>query len=124
MNGDDPEFYREPIAKFDIEKTAQADNRWIGWTVAMNILDLWVTDHFKLICSAIDMLPAGLNFEVFELSELQPADPDLVSSRSGLSQQLEEYSLVDERVVLDSQQITPATTIQTKSSNPKKKKMK
>ena len=119
MNGDDPEFYREPIAKFDIEKTAQADNRWIGWTVAMNILDLWVTDHFKLIRSAIDMLPAGLNFEVSKLSELQSADSDLVSSRSGLSQQ---YSLADGRVVPDSQpsvqQLTPATTIQTKSNNP------
>ena len=88
MNGDDPEFYREPIAKFNIEKTAQADNRWIGWTVTMNILDLWVTDHFKLICSAIDMLPAGLNFEVSELSELQSANPYPVSSSSGLSQQL------------------------------------
>jgi hypothetical protein len=69
INGDEPEFYREPIARFYIEKTAQADNRWIGWTVFMNILDLWVTDHFKLICSAIDMLPASLNFEVSELSE-------------------------------------------------------
>lgn len=74
MNGDDPEFYREPIAKFDIEKTAQADNRWVAWTVAMNILDLWVADHFKLICSAVDMLPAGLNFEVSEPSESQSTD--------------------------------------------------
>jgi hypothetical protein len=126
--GKDPEYYREPIAEFNISKTAQADNRWIAWTVVMNILDLWVSDHFKRICSAIDMLPAGLNFEVSELSELQSPDPELVSSRSGLSQQLEEYSLADERVVPDSQpsvqQITPAATIQTKSSNPKKKKTK
>jgi len=37
---------------FRIEKKAQADNRWIGWTVAMNVLELWVTDRFELICSA------------------------------------------------------------------------
>jgi hypothetical protein len=74
------------------------------------------------------MLPAGLNFEVSELSELQSPVPDLVSSRSGLSQQLEEYSLADNRVMPDSQssvqQITPATTIQPKSNNSKKKKTK
>lgn len=92
----------------------------------MNILDLWVIDRFDLNCSAIDMLPAGLNFEISELSELRSADPDLVSSRSGLSQQLEEYSLADNRIVPDSQpsvqQITPAIKIQTKSSNPKRKR--
>jgi hypothetical protein len=43
----DPKYYRELIAKFNIQKTAQANNRQIGWTVAMNILDLWVEDHFK-----------------------------------------------------------------------------
>lgn len=122
LNGDDLEFYREPIAKFDIEKTALADNRWIGWTVAMNILDLWVTDHFNLIRSAIDMLPSGLDFEVSALSELQSADLDLGSSRSGLPQQFEEDRLTD---VPDSQpsvqQITPATTVQTKSKSKKKR---
>jgi len=126
MEENEPKFYREPIAEFNISKTAQADNRWIGWTVAMNILDLWVEDHFKWICSAIDILPAGLNFEVSELSELQFRNPDLASSRSGLSQQLEEYSLAENRVTPDSQpnvqQITPATTIQTKPSNSKKKR--
>lgn len=84
LNENSPEFYREPIAKFDIEKTAQADNRWIGWTVAMNILDLWAPDHFKLICSAIDELPADLNFEVSELSEFPSEDQDTVSLRRGL----------------------------------------
>lgn len=63
-NGDDLEFYREPIAKFCIQRTAQADNRWVGWTVTKNILDLWVADHLKRICSAIDMLPTGVDFEL------------------------------------------------------------
>jgi hypothetical protein len=30
VDGKDPEFYREPIGKFDISKTAQTDNRWIA----------------------------------------------------------------------------------------------
>lgn len=128
IHGKDPEFYREPVAKFDISKTAEADNRWIAWTVAMNILDLWLPDHFERICSAIDMLPARLDFEVSELAKFQPSDPELASSRTGLSQQLDISSLADERDILDSQlsvrPITPDTTIQTGFSNSKKKKAK
>jgi hypothetical protein len=74
------------------------------------------------------MLPASVNFEVSELSTLQPLDLELVSSRSGLSQQLEEYSMAGEPVIPNSQpsvqQITPATSIQTESNNPKKKRTK
>jgi hypothetical protein len=69
------------------------------------------------------MLPPDLNFEVSEQSELESLDHELASTRSGLSQQLGKYSLADE---LDSQsniqQITPDTTIQTQSNNPKRKK--
>lgn len=78
IDGKDPEFYREPIAKFDISKTAQADNRWS----MDSVLDLWLPDHFERVCSAIDMLPAGLNFKVSELAEFQYSDPELAISRS------------------------------------------
>ncbi|OCK74471.1 hypothetical protein K432DRAFT_398065 [Lepidopterella palustris CBS 459.81] len=68
------------------------------------------------------MLPADLNFDVSEL------DQELTSSGSGLSQRFDDYSLADGKVVPNSQpsvqQITPATTIQTKSSNPNVEKKK
>ena len=64
------------------------------------------------------MLPAGSNFDISE------RDQELTSSRSGKSRRLEDYSLANEQIVSDSQssvqQITPATTIRTKSSNTKK----
>lgn len=120
INGKDPEFYREPIAEFNISKTAQADNRWIAWTVVMNILDVWLPDHFKRICSVIDMLPVGLNFEVSERAEFESSDPELASSGSGLTQQLESHDSGDERNIPGP--ITPETTIQTGSSNLKKNK--
>ncbi|KAF2763011.1 hypothetical protein EJ05DRAFT_23383 [Pseudovirgaria hyperparasitica] len=127
-NGDDVKFYREPIAKFDIEKTIQADNRWIAWTVTMNILDLWVADHFRLICSAVDMLPAKLDFDVSELSDSDRTHPEPVSSQSGIPQQAKDCSTAGPRAVPDGspdiQQMTPTTTIQSKSSNSKKKKTK
>jgi hypothetical protein len=81
----DSEFYGEIITKPDISETAQANNRWIAWTVVMKIVDLWLPDHFERICSAINMLPASLNFEVSEASELQSPCLERASSRSGLS---------------------------------------
>lgn len=86
----------------------------------MNILDVWLLDHFERLCFAIDMLPVGLNFEVSEQAELQPSDPKLATSRSGLSQHIESYGLGDARDVAGP--ITPETTIQTGFSNLKKNK--
>ncbi|KAM3084840.1 hypothetical protein ACMFMG_003289 [Clarireedia jacksonii] len=118
VQGEGFTFHRHSIAKFDISPTAEGDQRWKAWTFVMNVFDLWVPDHFKKLCSVIDMLPADLNFDVSEL------DQEVTSSHSGLSQRFDDYNLVEEQVVPDShssiQQITPATTI----SNPKKKKTK
>jgi len=81
---------------------------------------LWQADnHVKV--SAIDMLPAGLNFEVFEKPELQIQDPELASSRSGLSQHVENYDLDDEQVVPDNQPVTPDITIATESPKHKRR---
>jgi hypothetical protein len=54
---DEPGFFRDPIAEYSFRKTAQADTRWIAWKSTMNILDLWVEEDYKWICSAIDMIP-------------------------------------------------------------------
>lgn len=86
----------------------------------MKILDVWLPDHFQKICSAIDMLPIGLNFEVSERAKFQSSDPELASSGSGLSQQLESHGLGDEQDIPGP--ITPETTIQAGSSNPKENK--
>ena len=48
------------------------------------------------------MLPADWNLDVSDQSESRNLDPDLNSSHSGLSQQLEGYSLIDEQVLPDS----------------------
>jgi len=128
IDEDDFTFYRHPIAKFDISKTEQGDNRWTAYTFVQNIYDLWLPERFLRICSVIDMLPANLNFKVSEQPELQSQDPELASSRLELSQQLEDYSLADKGVIPDSQPsvnlITLEATINTGSSNSKKKKTK
>lgn len=71
INGKDFTFYRHLIAKFNISKTEQGDNRWTAYTFVQNIYDLWLPERFSRICSVIDMLPANLNFKVSEQPELQ-----------------------------------------------------
>ncbi|EOA81597.1 uncharacterized protein SETTUDRAFT_174275 [Exserohilum turcica Et28A] len=128
VNGKDFTFYRHPIAKFDISKTEQGDNRWTAYTFVQNMYDLWLPEHFSRICSVIDMLPSDLDFKVSEQFELQPLLPEMASSLSELSQQLEDHSLADEGVISDSQPsthpITPEATINTRPSNSKKNKTK
>ncbi|PQE06295.1 phosphatidylserine decarboxylase protein [Rutstroemia sp. NJR-2017a BBW] len=120
VKGEDVTFHRHPIAKFDISPTEEGDQRWKAWNFVMNVFEFWVPDHFKRLCSAIDMLPADLNFDISEL------DQDMTSSRSGLSQRFDNHSLANEQVAPDSQssvqQITPPTTIEAQSSDPKKKR--
>ncbi|KAF2691402.1 hypothetical protein K458DRAFT_437888 [Lentithecium fluviatile CBS 122367] len=70
-------------------RIAQADNIWIAWTAVMNILDLWVPDYLKWICSAIDILPTSWDLEVSERLELL-TDPELDFPLSGLHQKPEE----------------------------------
>jgi hypothetical protein len=125
IDGKGQQFRRRPIAMINIESTEldeeqnNTEKRWITHDFIMNLYDLWVQPHFEKICSVIDMLPADLYFDVSE------QDQELASSRSGLSQQLKDYSLADGRVIPESQPsvqpITPDTTIQTGSSNVKKK---
>jgi hypothetical protein len=122
INGRDLTFYRHPIATFGISKTEMGDNRWTAYTLVRNIYELWLPEHFSKICSVIDMLPADLSFEVFEQPESQTQDSEMASSRSGLSQQLEDYNLADEGVTPDYQPTTSNTTIQTGSNSPKKKR--
>jgi len=103
INGRDLTFYRHPITKFDISPTAEGDQRWKAYTFVRSVYDLWLPQHFKKVCSAIDMLPADLDFEVSDVSEPQTTDHELASSRSGLSQRLENHNIADKRVILSSE---------------------
>ncbi|KAF7503331.1 hypothetical protein GJ744_003974 [Endocarpon pusillum] len=114
-------FYRHLISKFIFAPSGEGDQRWKAYKFVKSVYDLWLPNHFKRICSAIDMLRADLTFEASDQPKLQSPDPDLESSRSGLSQQFEGYSMAHERVISDSQttvqQVTPDTTVQTEQGN-------
>lgn len=90
INGKEYTFYRHPIAKFDISKTEQGDNRWTAYTFVRKLYDIWLPERFSRICSIIDILPADLDFSVSEQPKVQSQDPELTSLRSELFQQLDD----------------------------------
>lgn len=119
IDGKDTTYHRTPIAKFDFSPTAEGDKRWKTPTFVMNLQDLWASDHFELICSAVDMLPPDLNFEVTPQPEIEMYHRSEASEQSpqpsGLSQQLEDSIITDEEHVQTQgdHPITPDTSTHT-----------
>jgi len=101
IDGKNVKFYRHLIWKFIFAPSGQGDQRWKAYNFVKNLYDLWLPDHFKRLCSAVDLLPADLNFEDLYLPRIQSPGTDPVLSRSELSQQLEDHSLINGQVVPD-----------------------
>ncbi|KAI0388850.1 hypothetical protein F5Y17DRAFT_172469 [Xylariaceae sp. FL0594] len=76
IEGENTKYYRHPIDRFDFTAPDGKD-KWTAYRFTKNVYDVWVPDHFKRICSAIDQLPS-VDFNVPALSE-----------STGLSQGLE-----------------------------------
>jgi hypothetical protein len=82
-------FYRHPIHEFSFA-ALDGKEKWTAYRFTKNVYDLWMPTHFERLCSAINTLPAGLDFELSLQSELQfPED-------SGLSQELEGHRLLQQ----------------------------
>ena len=130
IKGENVKFYRHPISEFIFKPTDEGDLRWKSYKFVRNIYDLWLPGHFKLICSVIDMLPADLDTAISDQARLHPSlRRDLDSSRSGLSQQVENYNLADDQAESATQPtaqlLTPeTTTAETGPANSRKKKTK
>ncbi|KAL9027219.1 MAG: hypothetical protein Q9196_004232 [Gyalolechia fulgens] len=74
-------FYRHPIHTFDFTALDGKD-KWTAYRFTKSIYRTWMPSHFARLCSVIDALPADLNFELSEQSELQ------FPEQTGLSQGL------------------------------------
>jgi hypothetical protein len=115
LDGTNFSCYRVPIAKFDISRTMLSDNRWLAYTFIRNVYDLWLPAHFEKICSAIDMLPSDLNFEVIDQPEAQAP-----SSDSGSWQQVrdQEQSSRNERAAAADGNASALPTTQNSPAQP------
>ena len=63
VDGKDAKYYRHPIRKFDFTEL-DGKEKWTSYRFTRNVYDMWMPTHFRRICSAIDELPSGLNFDV------------------------------------------------------------
>ena len=122
INGDKTTFWCYPIRNFSFTEWSGAE-KWVAYTFTRNIYDVWVPDHFKMICSAIDDLPLEHNFARSEQPELSLSRP------SGLSQQFEDQSLVQEAHEqgsqfshVEQQPITPDPSTQRNANKKQRKK--
>jgi hypothetical protein len=83
IDGTGVKFYRHLISMFPFVPSGEGDQRWKAYKFVKNLYDLWLPDHFRRICSAVDMLPVGLDVDAFNMPESQSSDPDLDSMPSG-----------------------------------------
>ncbi|KPI35710.1 uncharacterized protein AB675_1228 [Cyphellophora attinorum] len=75
-------FYRHLVHLFSFTVLGGKD-RWTAYKFTKTVYDRWMPLHLKRICSAIDQLPSGLDFQVHDGTEA-PSE-----AATGLSQGLE-----------------------------------
>ncbi|KAA6406948.1 MAG: hypothetical protein FRX48_09246 [Lasallia pustulata] len=63
IDRDKTTFYRHLIKKFDFT-SEEGKDKWTAYRFTKNIYNIWMPDHHKLICSAIDKIPEDVNFGV------------------------------------------------------------
>ncbi|KAJ4327510.1 hypothetical protein N0V84_002036 [Fusarium piperis] len=81
VDGKNIKYYRHPLHTYDFT-ALDGKEKWTSHHFTKNVYDKWMPAHFKKICSAINQLPANLDFDVPSLSE------------TGLSQNLESHHLL------------------------------
>ena len=79
-------FHRHPILKFNFTNLEGKD-KWTAYKFTKSVYHTWMPTHFERLCSVIDTLPADLNFELSQQSELR------FSESTGLSQDLVNQNL-------------------------------
>ena len=108
-------FYRHPIRKFDF---TDGEEKWTAYKFTKNVYDTWMPTQHKRICSAIDGLPADIDFDLS-----QSASFSQFTLRS--SQQSNAESILSEddgqSSFLASQEVTPNTSF-TQTTEPASKK--
>lgn len=114
IEGENVTYWRHPLRKYDFTERRGLE-KWIAYTFVKNVYDIWMPTYFKRICSAIEDISAEQELENDHVSAPH------ASETTGLSQQLEDQSLVE---AIDLRPITPDTSTQTEKRASKKKKDK
>ncbi|KAL9019937.1 MAG: hypothetical protein Q9185_002791 [Variospora sp. 1 TL-2023] len=115
INGDKITFYRHPIRRLDF---TDGEERWTAYKFTKNVYDTWMPKLHKLICSGIDDLPAGINFDLSQSASFSQSTPQR-SQQSTVQSTLGEDDI--QSSILASQEATPTTSF-TQTNEPAFKK--
>jgi len=107
IKGDKSTFYRHPIRTFDFTEQ-DGKEKWTVYKFTKNVYDTWMPIQHKRICSAIDDLPADINFDLSQSASFSQSTPQS-------SQQSNAESILGEdnaqSSFLTSQEVTPTTSL-------------
>ena len=117
IEGDKTTFYRHPIRAFDF---TDGEEKWTPLKFVKNVYDHHSPKVHKLICSAIDDLPAGINFDLSQSASFFQSTPQS-SQQSNVESTLSEED--SQLSFLGSQEVTPTTSF-TQTNEPAFKKPK
>ncbi|KAL8696941.1 MAG: hypothetical protein Q9201_007398 [Fulgogasparrea decipioides] len=117
IEGDKTTFYRHPIHEFSFT-ALNGREKWTAYKFTKNMYDIYMPSLLKRICSAIDDLPAGINFDLsqsasFSQSTSQTSQPSNTESVLGEDDSQSSF--------LASQEVTPTTSF-TQATEPTFKK--
>ena len=63
IEDDKTTFYRHPIKKYDFTSEDGKD-KWTAYKFTKSVYDIWMPIHHQRICSAVDELPANIDFDL------------------------------------------------------------
>jgi hypothetical protein len=103
----DAKYYRHTIRTFDFTEL-DGKEKFTSYRFVKNVYEIWMPQHFSMICSAIDQLPAYSNPDVASLQE-STLSRDL--QRYGVSQSQSQSEIESAHEPDDSQEhATPNTS--------------
>ena len=91
FKGKETTFFRHEIEEFSF-RGFRGTQRWTAYRFTKNIYDIWMPMHLKRLCSAIDQLPLGVDFQV---SRSLPQFSDTSELSRGLDGLLTDQSNVE-----------------------------
>ncbi|KAL9042746.1 MAG: hypothetical protein Q9214_003693 [Letrouitia sp. 1 TL-2023] len=103
IEGDKTTFYRHPIHDFGFT-ALDGKEKWTAYKFTKNVYDHYMPKLHELICSGIDDLPAGINFDLSQSASFSQSTPQ--SSQQSNA----ESTLGDDDSFLASQEVTPTTS--------------
>lgn len=115
IEGDKTTFYRHPIREFYF---TDGGEKWTAYKFTKNVYDHYMPKLHELICSGIDELPAGINFDLSRSASFSQSIPQ------NLQQSNADSALDDndsQSSSLASQEVTPTTSF-TQATEPAFKK--